>query len=129
MLDAEPKGFFRYRFLEGTFGGLIPPEEQEQARRTFSGAALIILCLFGLLFLRLWFLQLVQGENLRQRSEHNRIRQLDLPPWRGMILDRHGQLLVGNRPRVPASTRCASAPTLAGRTWPGWRPISPSCPG
>jgi len=98
MLGAEPKGFFRYRFLEGAFGGLIPPEEQEQARRTFSGAALVILCLFGLLFLRLWFLQLVQGEDLRQRSEHNRIRQLDLPPWRGMILDRHGQLLVGNRP-------------------------------
>ena len=48
--------------------------------------------------MRLWFLQLVQGEDLRQRSEHNRIRQLDLPPWRGMILDRHGQLLVGNRP-------------------------------
>src|SRR4030042_1657555 len=94
MLGAEPKGFFRYRFLEGTFGGLIPPEEQEQARRTFSGAALVILCLFGLLFLRLWFLQLVQGEDLRQRSEHNRIRQLDLPPWRGMILDRHGQVLV-----------------------------------
>jgi penicillin-binding protein 2 len=98
MLGAEPRDFFSFKVLEGTFGGLMPPEEQEQARRTFSGVALVILCLFGLLFLRLWFLQLVKGEDLQQRSERNRIRNLDLPPWRGMILDRNGHLLVGNRP-------------------------------
>ena len=80
MPIAEPKDFLKSRFLEGTFGGLMPQEEQEQARRTFSGVALVILCLFGLLFLRLWFLQLAQGDELKQRSEHNRIRQLDLPP-------------------------------------------------
>ncbi len=98
MTRLDKKGLFNFRFEEAAFGGLMGPEEQEQGRRTFSGVALVILCLFGLLLLRVWVLQLVRGEELRQRSEHNRIRQLDLPPWRGMILDRKGQLLVGNRP-------------------------------
>ena len=60
--------------------------------------ALIVLFLAGLLFLRLWFLQMVEGEALRQRSENNRLRLQDLPPWRGMILDRHNEVLVANRP-------------------------------
>jgi penicillin-binding protein 2 len=118
MLSLENKGFLSIKIPEGTFGGLMVPEEQEQARRTFSAVALVILCLFGLLFFRLWFLQLVQGDDLRQRSEHNRIRQLDLPPWRGMILDRNGQLLVGNRPRyelVVVLEDVADLPLLAGR--------------
>jgi len=118
MPIAEPKDFLKSRFLEGTFGGLMPQEEQEQARRTFSGVALVILCLFGLLFLRLWFLQLAQGDELKQRSEHNRIRQLDLPPWRGMILDRYGHLLVGNRPSyelVVVLEDVADVPVLTGR--------------
>ncbi|OGP70870.1 MAG: penicillin-binding protein 2 [Deltaproteobacteria bacterium RBG_13_58_19] len=76
----------------------MSPEEQDRARRTFSTIALVILFLFGLLFLRLWFLQLVEGEDLKQRSEFNRIRLQDLPPWRGMILDKNGQVLVSNRP-------------------------------
>lgn len=97
-LEDHTLSGFRYRFLGGTFGGLMPVEEQEQARRTFACVALVVLCLFGVLFMRLWYLQLVEGEDLNLRSEHNRIRLLDLPPWRGMILDRHGEVLVANRP-------------------------------
>ncbi|MFZ5452893.1 MAG: penicillin-binding protein 2 [Thermodesulfobacteriota bacterium] len=67
-------------------------------RGAFSTVALIVLFLAGLLFLRLWFLQMVEGEELRQRSENNRLRLQDLPPWRGMILDRNKEVLVANRP-------------------------------
>jgi penicillin-binding protein 2 len=89
----------RFKLSEaGLGGGVMPPEEQERVRRNFSRTALIILCLFGLLFLRLWFLQLVQGDEMQERSEHNRIRLQDLPPWRGMILNQNGQVLVANRP-------------------------------
>ncbi len=76
----------------------MPPEEQERSRRTLGRLALVVLGLFAVLFLRLWFLQIVKGDELRQRSEHNRIRLLDLPPWRGMIMDCHGHILVSNRP-------------------------------
>jgi penicillin-binding protein 2 len=79
-------------------GGSLSAEDQERVRWAFSAVALIVLCLAGLLFLRLWFLQMVEGEELRQRSENNRLRLQDLPPWRGMILDKNGEVLVANRP-------------------------------
>ncbi|MBU4232260.1 MAG: penicillin-binding protein 2 [Proteobacteria bacterium] len=98
MLRMNEPRFSGFKPQGTSFGGVMPPEEQERVRRTFARIALIILCLFGVLFLRLWFLQLLQGEEMQQRSEHNRIRLQDLPPWRGMILDHQGQVLVGNRP-------------------------------
>jgi penicillin-binding protein 2 len=98
MLHQDEKKFSGFHLLETSFGGVMSPEEQDRVRRTFAHAALIALCLFGLLFLRLWYLQLVQGDEMQQRSEHNRIRLQELPPWRGMILDHRGQVLVANRP-------------------------------
>src|SRR4030042_426523 len=86
------------RFPGETIRGSLSAEDQERMRWAFSAVALIVLCLAGLLFLRLWFLQMVEGGELRQRSENNRMRLQDLPPWRGMILDRNGDVLVGNRP-------------------------------
>jgi len=73
-------------------------EELERSRRLLARMALVLLFLFGLLFLRLWYLQLLEGDRLQKRSETNRIRAQDLPPWRGMILDRQGNILVDNRP-------------------------------
>jgi penicillin-binding protein 2 len=98
----------------------MDPEEQERVRQTFSRTALIVMCLFGLLFLRLWFLQLAQGDEMQERSEHNRIRLQDLPPWRGMILDHSGQVLVANRPSyelVVVIEDVGDIPLLASRLW------------
>jgi penicillin-binding protein 2 len=96
LLDKNKFSGFKLR--ESTSGGVMDPDEQDRVRHTVSRTALIVLCLFGVLFLRLWFLQLVQGDEMQERSEHNRIRLQDLPPWRGMILDHNGQVLVANRP-------------------------------
>ncbi len=107
-----------FRFLGGIFGGAMSPEEQERARRNFAAVALAVLCLFGVLFLRLWFLQLVQGEEMQERSEHNRLRVQDLPPWRGMILDANGEVLVANRPSYELAVELElvpDIPQLAGR--------------
>ncbi|MCL4503525.1 MAG: penicillin-binding protein 2 [Deltaproteobacteria bacterium] len=97
MPDLQKENLWGFRFLGNSSGGAMSPEEQEQVRRNFSVVALSVLCLFALLFLRLWFLQLVQGADMQLRSEQNRLRQQDLPPWRGKILDRTGDVLVGNR--------------------------------
>lgn len=117
MLRMNESRFSGFRVHETSFGGVMPPEEQERVRRSFARIALIILCLFGVLFLRLWFLQLLQGEEMQQRSEHNRIRLQDLPPWRGMILDHQGQVLVANRPSfelVVVLEDVGNIPLLAG---------------
>jgi penicillin-binding protein 2 len=58
----------------------------------------ITVATFGILILRLWLLQVVHGPNYRVQSENNRIQLLDIPPFRGMIFDRNGELLVDNRP-------------------------------
>jgi penicillin-binding protein 2 len=118
MLHMNESRFSSFKLQGTNLGGVMPPEEQEHVRRTFARIALIILCLFGVLFLRLWFLQLLQGDEMQQRSEHNRIRLQDLPPWRGMILDHQGEVLVANRPSfelVVVLEDVADIPLLAGR--------------
>ncbi len=56
--------------------------------------------LLGLLLLsgRLWYLQVVKGTYYRALSEQNRVRTVDLKPARGLIFDRHGELLANNIP-------------------------------
>lgn len=58
----------------------------------------LILAAFLVILLRLWFLQVVRGNMYRIQSEKNRIHLQDIPPFRGLIFDRHGELLVDNRP-------------------------------
>jgi len=59
---------------------------------------LFVLVAFGAVFLRLWFLQVVNGPSYRTQSENNRIHMQDILPFRGMIFDRNDELLVDNRP-------------------------------
>jgi len=61
-------------------------------------ATLFVLVVFGVLILRLWFLQILNGPVYRSKSEHNRIRLQDISPSRGIIFDRRGEVLVDNRP-------------------------------
>ena len=70
----------------------------EVFNRHLRNVTLFILVVFGVLILRLWFLQIVNGTTYRIKSENNRIRLQDIPPFRGVILDRGSELLVGNRP-------------------------------
>ena len=56
-----------------------------------------------LLFLRLFQLQVIEGEELRRLSENNCIRLHSIDPSRGLIYDRNGRLLVDNRPAFDLS--------------------------
>ena len=58
----------------------------------------ILLVFIVIYILRLWYLQVVQGETYRYQSENNRIRLEDIPASRGIIFDRKGVPLVENRP-------------------------------
>jgi len=52
----------------------------------------------GVLLSRLFFLQMINGEQMRQYADENRIKRVKIPAPRGMIFDREGKLLVDNRP-------------------------------
>ncbi|WP_321372312.1 penicillin-binding protein 2 [uncultured Desulfuromusa sp.] len=67
-----------------------------QSRFLFYSAAAA--AVFLLLLLRLWYLQVISYEDLQERSVRNRTRVLPLDAPRGPIYDRHGELLVDNRP-------------------------------
>lgn len=53
---------------------------------------------FLILLARLWYLQVVKGDHFRVLSENNRRRVVYIPPPRGQIFDRHGRVIVRNRP-------------------------------
>jgi len=60
----------------------------------FGGVAV---ALFAILFLRLWLLQVLDGEKYLAEAKNNRTRSFRTSAPRGKILDRNGDVLVANR--------------------------------
>lgn len=60
----------------------------------FGGFAVV---LFGILFFRLWLLQILDGEKYLAEAKNNRTRSYRISAPRGRILDRDGEILVDNR--------------------------------
>ncbi|MBW2010817.1 MAG: penicillin-binding protein 2 [Deltaproteobacteria bacterium] len=57
-----------------------------------------VLAAFFLLTVRLFYLQVIEGEELRRLSKNNCIRLQSIDAPRGLCFDRNGVLLVDNRP-------------------------------
>ncbi|RLB23110.1 MAG: penicillin-binding protein 2 [Deltaproteobacteria bacterium] len=75
----------------------INPVEAEIYQKRLKKLTLFVVIMVGILFVRLWFLQIISGAQYRKKSESNRIDLRDVLPVRGMIFDRNGELLVDNR--------------------------------
>ena len=60
--------------------------------------SIIIAALIGVLAVRLWQVQVLQGAWYLQQSEENRVRDYTIPAPRGIVYDRKGRPLVSNRP-------------------------------
>jgi penicillin-binding protein 2 len=67
-------------------------------KQRLTGAILIVIMAFSLLILRLFFLQVIQGQEFRRLSENNCIRLQTIDPHRGLIFDRNADIMVDNRP-------------------------------
>jgi penicillin-binding protein 2 len=57
----------------------------------------LALVLFGIVFFRLWYLQVLSGDQYVQQANNNRIRDIAMPAPRGTIVDRNGETFVANR--------------------------------
>ncbi|HEX8396817.1 MAG TPA: penicillin-binding protein 2 [Pyrinomonadaceae bacterium] len=58
---------------------------------------IIAVVLLALLGIRLYYLQIVKGEQYKERAVNQRIRLLPIPAPRGAILDRQGRVMVDSR--------------------------------
>jgi penicillin-binding protein 2 len=67
-------------------------------RQRLTGAVVISITAMVILFVRLFYLQVIQGDEFRHLSKTNRIRLQNIEPPRGIIFDRKGAVLVDNRP-------------------------------
>lgn len=60
---------------------------------------MMVVCLFFLILIsRLFYLQVIEGEEYRKISENNYIRIQSIDAPRGLIFDRKGRIIVDNRP-------------------------------
>jgi penicillin-binding protein 2 len=57
----------------------------------------IAFVLFGIVFFRLWFLQVLTGEEYVSQARENRVRKVRIEAPRGDIVDRNGTVLVETR--------------------------------
>ncbi len=78
------------------------PEEAKELLPRFRLLYVAVTIAVSLFSIRLWVLQVVQGTQLREFSEKNRIKQIKVSAPRGLMLDREGRILVENRPGFEA---------------------------
>lgn len=71
--------------------------EPGQFRQKFRMLFIIVAVALALLVLRLWYLQVIKGDELRQRSENNSVRLRKIKPMRGLIMDSTRNVLVDNQ--------------------------------
>ncbi|HWJ64181.1 MAG TPA: penicillin-binding transpeptidase domain-containing protein [Acidimicrobiales bacterium] len=72
----------------------------DNTRHRLGLLAVASLSLFGALFARLWFLQIVEGDTAKAEASNNTTEVVITPAARGRILDRTGAVLVDNRESI-----------------------------
>jgi penicillin-binding protein 2 len=77
----------------------------------------IALVVFAALFLRLWALEILSGQQYLRVAQNNQLRKIRIEAPRGAILDRNGRRLVDNRATTAAQLWAADLP----KTWPAER--------
>ena len=77
--------------------------EIEWFKRRLTYILVAIIAVFCLLVVRLFYLQILNGNKYRQLSANNCIRLQTIDAPRGLIFDRHGEMLVDNRPSFDLS--------------------------
>src|SRR5919112_3112821 len=73
-------------------------DESQNLRARLRIIQVIVFVLLGILGVRLYFLQVVNGDYYAVRAENQRVRLLPIPAQRGTIFDRNGKILVDSRP-------------------------------
>jgi penicillin-binding protein 2 len=73
-------------------------DDSQNLRVRLSVIQVFVLLVLGVLCLRLYKLQIIDGKRYAEVAENQRIRLLPIPAPRGVIFDRNGKVLVDSRP-------------------------------
>ncbi|HEX4126939.1 MAG TPA: penicillin-binding protein 2 [Acidimicrobiales bacterium] len=76
-----------------------PEEEEARPNLRLRIVGIVVLLLFGVLVLRLWTLQVVEGKSYAAAVTRNQVRVVSVAAPRGEIVDRDGTVLVSNVPQ------------------------------
>ena len=93
---------------------MIGQNEQLQTfQDRFRYLYLIMILAIFTIFLRLWYLQIIRGEEFKQFAEENRLKKIKIEAPRGMVFDRNRKILLDNHPTfnvtiTPQYVRAAS---------------------
>src|SRR5512146_2149703 len=75
-----------------------PGIRQKEARPRTALMTLVVSVGFLVLMLRLYQLQILRGDEYKERADENFVKELRVPADRGFILDRNHRILVDSRP-------------------------------
>jgi penicillin-binding protein 2 len=76
---------------------LIRRSPSEKSRLRLVVVQALMLALFGTLFARLWYVQVLSGEGYQAQAADQSLREIVVQPARGLIVDDEGRPLVANR--------------------------------
>ncbi len=103
-------------------GGFLPPDPRVEEPYRFTPQlalrigilAAVALVVFGILFFRLWALQVLSGPRYLKAAQDNQVRSVRIEAQRGEIFDRNGHPLVATVPGTAVQLSPADLP----KTWP-----------
>jgi penicillin-binding protein 2 len=73
------------------------PDDRRNIGVRLSALQYVVGSAFALLAVAFWVFQVAQHEKFKEMAENNHLRKLPLPAPRGVLFDRHKQVLVENR--------------------------------
>ena len=98
-------------FGDGSWNKDRSDSSQIQRRVAILGG--IALIAFGVILFRLWYLQVLSGDRYLAEAQGNRVREVTVQAPRGEILDRDGEVLVGNRTALALQVRKDELPEVS----------------
>jgi penicillin-binding protein 2 len=78
-------------------GTAMMPDDRRSLHLRLTSIQYVIALIFSGLAVAFWVFQIASHEKFREMAENNHVRRLPLPAPRGVLFDRHGQVLVENQ--------------------------------
>jgi penicillin-binding protein 2 len=94
-------------FARNSPRGALTPAQFQLRVAILGGFGIVI---FGIVFFRLWYLQVLSGDRYLAEANNNQVREITVQAPRGDIVDRNGKTLVRNRTALALQVRTDELP-------------------